>query len=281
MKMALFLPVVTLLIQGMTGCQDIAFLNTLEKMVLGYKWTLVTDSAEWGPRRGHSTVVYDGKLWVIGGMTGSAFLSDVWSSSDGKTWTRATNAALWGGRYLHTSVVYDNKMWVMGGRYDFGSSYEAWRSDTGSAWSLATAALPVTYSVAIAGSVFVGKMWILAGWDNITNVNDSNEVWYSTNVDGSAWAAATTAAPWPVRSAPATVVYDDKLWIMGGKYDPSNSNYNDVWYTADGANWSEFRGTVPWSKRRGHSCIVFNEKIFLMGGWDGTTVYGDVWSFGR
>jgi PKD repeat protein len=73
----------------------------------GVEWTQATASAEWGGRYGHTSVVYDDKMWVMGGLGGGR---DVWWSTDGITWTQATASAEWGWRYGHTYFVYDDKM---------------------------------------------------------------------------------------------------------------------------------------------------------------------------
>ena len=52
---------------------------------------------------------------------------------------------------------------------------------------------------------------------------------------GASWSEATTAAAWPGRSAFTGLVYDNKMWVMGG-YN-GTTYYNDVWYSTDGVNW--------------------------------------------
>jgi len=79
-------------------------------------WIQATASADWSARYGPTSVVFDNKMWVIGGYDNiSGMKKDVWYSTDGATWTRATASAGWSARYWHASVVFDNKMWVMGG----------------------------------------------------------------------------------------------------------------------------------------------------------------------
>ena len=82
----------------------------------GSTWTQATSAAAWPARDAHTTVVFNNKMWVIGGVSGSTTcLHDVWYSSDGATWTQATSAAGWSIRHALTSVVFDYKIWIMGG----------------------------------------------------------------------------------------------------------------------------------------------------------------------
>ena len=86
--------------------------NFLDSLII--QWTRATASASFSKRRVHTSVVFDNKMWVIGGYD-TANLNDVWYSSDGATWTQATPSASFYTRAYHTSAVFDNKMWVIGG----------------------------------------------------------------------------------------------------------------------------------------------------------------------
>ena len=96
----------------------------------GANWEEVTPSAGWVGRHGHQSVVYDNKMWVMGGSTiNSQFSNDIWSSTDGVTWTQVITSGAWSIRTAHQAIVYDNKMWVMGGfRYDQQFSNGVWSS---------------------------------------------------------------------------------------------------------------------------------------------------------
>jgi hypothetical protein len=83
-------------------------------------WTQATANAQWPARVIHSSVVFDNKMWVMGGGASGGYLNDIWYSSDGVSWTQATGNADWSARGAHSSVVFDNKMWVIGG--DDGSN---------------------------------------------------------------------------------------------------------------------------------------------------------------
>jgi hypothetical protein len=83
------------------------------------------------------------------------------------------------------------------------------------------------------------------------------------------------------------VVYNGKLWLIGGSsVDPENCS-NDVW-SYDKNGWSNRSGEqqAPWSKRMGHACVVFpkqtrqggiENEIWLIGGVEGVHAYNDIW----
>ncbi|MFA7162277.1 MAG: hypothetical protein WC083_06880, partial [Candidatus Methanomethylophilaceae archaeon] len=48
-------------------------------------------------RSDHQALVYDGKMWVLGGSS----RNDVWCSTDGESWTQVTSSAGWSARDRH------------------------------------------------------------------------------------------------------------------------------------------------------------------------------------
>lgn len=64
------------------------------------------------------------------------------------------------------------------------------------------------------------------------------------------WESATLNAPWDKRDSHAVVIFQDKLWLLGGVggtapvYWP---NYNDIWTSENGKDW-----TLVTKKRLGH-----------------------------
>ena len=183
----------------------------------------VTSSAGWSARRYAISWVYDGKMWVGGGYTGSA-QRDVWYSTDGVTWTQATSTAGWSARDGACSWVYDGKMWVGGGTS--GSNLrDVWYSTDGETWTQATSTAGWSARRYAISWVFDGKMWVGGGNSN-TALSD---VWYST--DGMTWTQATSAAGWSARYTACSWVYDGKMWVGGGS---RGSTYlRDVWYSTD------------------------------------------------
>ena len=97
------------------------------------EFTRLVQNAPWSKRSGHTGVVFDNKMWVIGGGNWStgAYCNDVWYSSDGTNWTLATASAGFSPRIFLTSLVFDNKMWVIGGRSSSGNVNDVWYSSNG------------------------------------------------------------------------------------------------------------------------------------------------------
>ena len=286
-----------------------------------FSWDYATAAAAWSARRIHSSVVFDGKIWVLGG-DGSSYKNDIWYSTDGINWVETTTATGWSARYYHTSVVFDGKIWVLGG-FDGGNKNDVWYSADGINWVEATTDAAWSARYGHSSVVFDDKIWVLGG--SITNSGEinKNDVWYST--DGINWIEATTTADWSARRSPSSVVFDGKIWVLGGydggnkkdvwhsadginwveasanaawsaRYDHSSvvfddkiwvlggkngDNKKDVWYSADGINWIETTPAAAWSARRLHSSVVFNNKIWVLGGYDGSNNKNDVWFFGE
>ena len=85
----------------------------------GAEWTKETD-AGWSKRSGHAAVVYDNKIWVMGGNDNNSDLQDVWTY-DGSSWTQQTSPSVtWSGMKDHEAQVFDGKIWILGGN-DNGS----------------------------------------------------------------------------------------------------------------------------------------------------------------
>jgi hypothetical protein len=110
----------------------------------------MTAAAGWTARNGHTSVALsDGSIVLMGGLSGSSRLNDVWRSTDqGVTWTQMTAAAGWTARGRHTSVpLPDGSILLMGGSYiDNNNLYplrDVWRStDLGATWTKITTSVP-------------------------------------------------------------------------------------------------------------------------------------------
>ena len=228
-------------------------------------WVQATNAAGWTGRDGHATIIFDNKIWVLGGnISSSVYKNDVWYSTDGINWTCATASAGWSQRSDLKAVVFDNKMWIMGGQESNGyTKNDVWYSTDGVSWVQVNASANWTPRSGHTSVVFNDKMWILGGRTSLYNwVND---VWYSTN--GISWTRACSSAEWSARYYHTSVVYDNKIWMLGG-YDGSYKN--DVWNSIDGVNWTQISLWAGWSARCDHTSVIYDNKIWVLGGNDGS-----------
>ena len=247
----------------------------------GATWHQATANADWSPRM-TTTVVFDNKLWILGGADGNAlrlnttFYNDVWWSSDGAAWHQATASADWSARAA-AAAVFNGKMWVLGG---LGSGLttknDVWWSTDGATWHQAMASADWSARGA-AVAVFNGKMWVLGGMLS-GGSSLKNDVWWSS--DGANWTQATAHADWSPRGAHTAAVFDDKLWVLGGMLSGTSTSKNDVWWSTDGVAWHQSTANAGWSVRGFHAAAVFANALWVLGGREtiiSSTAYNDVW----
>lgn len=291
-------------------------------------WVQASGGASFQGRTGHTSVVFDNKIWVIGGTNSNAAndydFNDVWYSEDGIDWVCATTNAAFGKRHNHGSVVFDNKIWVLGGRQTNSGNWstwplpaDAWYSENGVDWEAAT--LNAEFGEANGASCFVfnGRMWVIGSYDSAENdihssadgavweavnldpafsnrgltetleydgnlwllggyPNITNGVYYSA--DGDSWTqAAGISAPFSGQVFHhSAVVYDNKMWTIGGT-GAGYGYHQNIWYSTDGVNWIETGTGIPFGARQGHTSVVFDEKVWVIGGANGSVYYNDVW----
>ena len=228
-------------------------------------WICATPHAAWSPRESHASVVFDNKMWVIGGFHCP---DEVWSSPDGVRWTCETNSAGFGERDDHRAVIFDNKIWVIAGSQR-NPMNDVWCSSDGVNWTCVTnqAAWPPRYDHSAV--VFDNKMWVMGGVGESSLLND---VWYSE--DGINWTCATESAPWVPRQNHTSVDFDNKIWVIAGR-GPSH-DYGDIWFSPDGANWVYVR-TSSTLYRHWHTMVVFDNKMWIIGGKSDGTERNDVY----
>lgn len=100
------------------------------------EWSLVCRQAGWSGRDGHVAVVFNSKLYVVGGSD----QSDVWCSIDGGVdWVLVCRQATWSPRSKHACCVHNGKLYVTGGWSNSGSYHnDVWSSTDGKHWILVT-----------------------------------------------------------------------------------------------------------------------------------------------
>jgi hypothetical protein len=252
----------------------------------GKTWKLVEKSAPWKHSDLPMTLVFDNKMWIMGGwfngrLPGHSASNEVWWSTDGAKWEQATASADWTPRIAATVVGFKGKMWLLGGteNYYFGDAKslknDVWYSSDGKEWKLATADAGWSPRAYHQAAVLNDKMYVFGGGNYVPDYHAKNDVWCSE--DGVHWTQVTDAAPWHARLWFSSVVYRDRMWVLGGWSNNPSKNWGDVWYSMDGENWKQLQSDVTWKERHEHSAFVFQDKLWIAGG-HAQPLSSEVWS---
>ncbi len=256
----------------------------------GVIWTQEVSTVPWFERSHHCTVVFNGRLWILGGINASSapgydpaypqYRHDVWSSPDGVNWTLETIAP-WTGRSSFAAVVYNGRIWVMGGFSQISavkySLNDVWSSPDGVNWTQEVAAAAWSHRMTHRAVVFDNKMWVMGGGGLATGFLPS-DVWSS--VDGVNWAQETASAAWPGRTYPTLEVYRGRMWLACGYDDVQHHYFKDAWSSSDGINWTTEAPSGSLPARSGHASVVFKNRLWVFGGASPVARYNDVWSHG-
>jgi hypothetical protein len=265
------------------------------------------------PRFAHSALVFDNKMWIIGGTNQTGELTDVWSSPDGITWTCMNNSAGFPDQDSFRAVVYDNKMWVIAESRTGEKKNDVWYSSDGTIWVHVTDTPGFSCREDFSLLVFDNRMWVIGGNKGTLWKND---VWYSS--DGLNWSCANASAAFPGRQNHASFVFNNRMWIVGGTigscwlwsndvwssgdgiiwtpaprgaFNPYESftslvfrgrmwifEGDEIWWSADGKKWNRVNTPPAWSGHRiSQNKIVYEDRMWVIGG-DARGRSDDVWS---
>lgn len=245
---------------------------------LGWREVELTPPPMWSPRVYHESTVFANKMWLFGGFRGYTFLNDIYWSDNGQHWNKVIPEPTMGltQRLGQTIEAHNGYLWVLGGSGATGIG-DVWKSADGVHWQSLLETAPWGPRGFHASVNFRDKLWVLGGNSyagaSATAVND---VWSS--VDGLNWEHVSPSAPWSPRLEPEVVVFENKLWVFGGRiWTP----YGDVWASEDGVNWTEVSAShpVPWQTLLGHRVVVYDHMLWVIGGAQDslTTTDNKIW----
>ena len=173
-------------------------------------WTEVTGAAGWQAREGTQVVSHNGRLYMLGGNTGSV-ANDIWSSVDGANWL-FEGVAEWAGRVLHQAVSHNGRLYVLGGS-DGSPRNDVWSWAEGeSGWREEKASNDAFWSKRLAFQALShdGLLYVMGGQDN--NSTRFRDVWSSA--DGVSWTKVANAN-WSARYGHQALVYPPSLALPG------------------------------------------------------------------
>jgi len=228
-------------------------------------------------RFGHTTVAFNGKLWVIGGDgVYDGLQNEIWSSTDGTNWKLELEEAPFRPRYNHACLVFNDRMYVIGGQTGYLAN-DVWSSSDGINWQIehkGSLMFSMRWSPdhnsfaprdALQVVSFKNKIWLIGG-KNGANKNETHKIWSSQN--GKDWTMEVESPNLPKhRFDHSLVVFDSKIWFIGGNDSSLDGPYNDVWSSSDGINWTQVTNEASFPRRSGHNVVAYGDKMLLVGGW--------------
>jgi hypothetical protein len=147
----------------------------------GLAWERVVDAAPFGPRCRVNVVVFDGRLWMLGGgLLDGDIRGDVWSSPDGINWTKEADAVSDPLPTGFTAVAFDGRLWLLGANRGGGFASSSLVSRDGRSWEAADA--PWSPRGGIGAWVHEGSLYITGGKYSRPGSGGDLEFIYSNDV---------------------------------------------------------------------------------------------------
>jgi hypothetical protein len=193
-------------------------------------------------------------------------------------WLATTTTGPWNTRDRPVLLGFAEQLWFMAGGTTEATN-PIFASLDGVTWRIVTNQAPWSLRTYAGGVVFKDRMWLMGGGDDDKGTI-FNDVWATTGPLGMDWTRVSAAAAWAARSRFGIIVYQDKIWIFGGR-DGNGNNLNDVWSSADGSTWTSVTAKAAWTRRCGVGVGVFRGRLWLFGGQDGpaaSNVSKEMWS---
>ncbi len=205
-------------------------------------------------------------MWVIGGDPQSGYLSDVWKSDDGINWIELldTIPGFLPMRTMPMIASANGSIYSIGGQQNTYSKEclnQVWKTDDGINWTQLPDAPWLGRSMILNSCVDDNDtIWLLGGgrlWDR----RCYHDVWKTG--DGISWELVNESAPWQARYWHNVAWYDNKMWVLCGISDQTNSA--ETWYSSNGIDWYELKHP-KYADRHAASVTVFNNYLWMMTG---------------
>lgn len=239
----------------------------------------------------HSSVAYDGKLWVIGGWVDGYQpdgneRNDIFYSIDGANW-RKFRAVLRKCKYI--AAVASDRLRILTSDGELCELFQNCLKSSQMTFIyninrniIKPSHVAVTFKdrLLLVGNPLPSNNVILYEYRGDSAIGPKisekrGEVWASR--DGERWRLINSEAGFRSRSGHAVAEFNGSLLLIGGLCENENAYKNDVWISQDGASWERLAAAAGFSPRAFHCLTVFNGSIYLTGGRDAANVFADVW----
>jgi hypothetical protein len=131
---------------------------------------------------------------------------------------------------------------------------------------------------------FNNRLWLMAGVYADYSLGggigqlERGDVW-SSGDGGTTWTLETAAPAFGVRDQASAVVYDNRMWVMGGHYEYGGETAypGDAWYSFDGVSWTRAAQGSQFRRSSG-TAVSFGGRLVYMFGTSPDADKNDVWS---
>lgn len=230
-------------------------------------WQLVTDSAGFGRRFGHSVTAFKDNLFIIGGKRSeNSFADDIWQSSDGLTWRKILEADFLR-RHYHTVTEFNNRLWMIGGLGE--SQYESclndiWSSQDGRTWRPEMDAAPFSRRYSHGACVMHDSLFVAGGmYEGFTDSKQLYDTWSTS--DGINWKQSSEKM-FDHDSVFFTYIQNgNRLWALGDycRNCEKNKPFSVISTTGNGTSWDDRISARPVYSRVFCSAAGFNNSLCI------------------
>lgn len=231
----------------------------------GETWTLETDNPGFVPRAFHQVVIFEQKLFLIGGFRAIGGPSnDIWTSTNGKDWTLETENAQFPADWGHKVLSYDNQLWLITGGQNEFFNRNVWKSADGINWQLVVDDIGFEVSLEQEAIVYNDKMWVI------------NNGLVHSSTDGVTWDVELENAPFESLFAEYSLaIKDDTLYLMVS--ESNNATSAQIWISSDGSNWELLHEETAFPNRADNGFIGFGDELYILFGLTEDGFENDVW----
>ena len=224
--------------------------------------TLLTEDALYGARKGTAVVVFNDKIWVIGGRDETDTpLSDIWSSADGTNWTNEGNVPT--AIYGHKAIEFNGKLWIYGGIVGGLQSNIIYSSTDGINWNTETETTPFIQYQSPRFTVLGNKIFRIAGYSgDVDDLSPERNVYSST--DGLSWNLETANHGFDTKFGFEIESLNDLMYCFEPNPDVAVDEII-IRTSTDGVSWSS--GDTFMTNEGGANTVrsvVYNNTIILM-----------------
>ncbi|MGB4771564.1 MAG: hypothetical protein WBP58_08900 [Chitinophagaceae bacterium] len=183
-------------------------------------WATISTASNLPPRFFYHPFVFRGKFWLIGGEDRQRKYNDIWRSDDGIQWTQVKSNLPFGERSGSQVVQKNDSLFLL--------DNDVWCSTDALNWTKLTDEIVNDQPIFGYNAIVMNNTIFLLGCNR--NGQFTSQVLFSQN--GREWLGMD--APWSARGGVAATVYQNKIYMTGGKYGgtpqmPDFHYSNDVW----------------------------------------------------